>query len=194
MADSDFLKCLNKKLGGRSLYLVGMMGSGKSKTGPVLAKKLSYAFVDSDDVIEKYAKKSIPEIFKDEGESTFRDIEKYVLTAISQRHSLVVATGGGVVLSSENWGVLHQGIVIWINTERQTIFDRLKVASVKRPLLDHSDFESDFDQIFTQRRNLYMQADIQIDVIDQTPEEVSTLILNKISSVIQDPVEQQTIE
>ena len=189
MADSDFLKCLNKKLGGRSLYLVGMMGSGKSKTGPALAEKLSYAFVDSDNVIEEYAKKSITEIFKDDGESTFREIEKHVLTAISQRHSLVVATGGGVVLSSENWGVLHQGIVIWINTSRQTILKRLKLSSTKRPLLKMTNLERYFDEIFTERRKLYEQADITIDVIDQTPEEVSRLILNSISAVIQDSFE-----
>ena len=103
---------LKQTLAGRSLYLVGMMGSGKTSTGRPLAERLGYGFVDADAVIEEAAGCSIPQIFDSDGETGFRDIETHVLSAISQRHSLVVATGGGIVTRPENWGMLHQGIVI----------------------------------------------------------------------------------
>ena len=100
-----------QRLSGRNLFLVVMMGCGKSRTGPHLAENLGYSFVDLDLVIEKVAKKSIFKIFEEEGEKEFRDIEAMVLQAVGERYSLVVATGGGVVTRSENWGVLHQGLV-----------------------------------------------------------------------------------
>ena len=117
----DTTSALRKSLCGRNLYLVGMMGSGKSCTGPYLAKELSYSFVDSDKVIEEVCGLSIPEIFKRDGEEAFRNVESKVLNAIGQRHSLVVATGGGLVTRSENWGILHQGIVIWINRNHSRV-------------------------------------------------------------------------
>ena len=97
MADQSTQKNLKEKLGGRNIFLIGMMGSGKSHTGPDLARLINYAFVDTDDVIEKASKQTIAEIFEKEGEKVFRDLEKQVLKEISQHHSLVVATGGGLV-------------------------------------------------------------------------------------------------
>ena len=91
-------------LRGRNLYLVGMMGSGKSQTGLPLAKELGYGFVDMDSVIEQLTKVSIARIFEEEGEEGFRTIESQVLKEVGIRHSLVVATGGGVVTFPENWG------------------------------------------------------------------------------------------
>ena len=78
MADQLTQKTLKEKLGGRNIFLIGMMGSGKSQTGPDLAKMIDYAFVDTDDVIEKAAKKSIADIFEKDGEIVFRDLEKQV--------------------------------------------------------------------------------------------------------------------
>ena len=94
---TDPILSLKERLSGRSIYLIGMMGSGKTSTGRPLAKRLGYGFVDADAVIEQVAGCTIPEIFERDGEAGFRSIESQVLNAISQRHSLVVATGGGVV-------------------------------------------------------------------------------------------------
>jgi len=101
---------LRSRLGGRNLYLVGMMGSGKSSSGRPLAQQLGYGFADADPVIEQAAGCTIAEIFERDGEAGFRALESQVLQAIGQRHSLVVATGGGVITKPENWGVLHQGL------------------------------------------------------------------------------------
>ena len=86
---------LKQILGGRNLYLIGMMGSGKSITGPCLAQNIDYGFVDSDEVIEKVAHQSIEKIFQEDGEKSFRDIETKVLKEIGKHYSLVVSTGGG---------------------------------------------------------------------------------------------------
>ena len=173
---------LNKNLGGTNVYLVGMMGSGKSKTGPYLAKSLGYRFVDQDDVIEQVAKLSIAEIFQDEGESSFREIETQVLKEIGQRHSLVVATGGGVVTCIENWGILHQGIVIWINPIRERLIERLKGDSDKRPLLEKENLIASLDKLMKDRHRYYDESDLKIFVDQETPEEVAQLILQALKS------------
>ena len=136
---SDPISSLKQRLGGRSLYLVGMMGSGKTSTGRPLAERLGYGFVDADAVIKQAAGCSIPEIFERDGEAGFRALESQVLTAISQRQSLVVATGGGVVTQQENWGLLHSGIVIWLDVVPGQLMQRLKADSTVRPLLQTED-------------------------------------------------------
>ena len=143
---------LRQRLGGRSLYLVGMMGCGKSSTGRPLAERLGYGFVDVDAVIEQVAGSSISEIFAREGEDSFRDLETQVLRSISERHSLVVATGGGIVTRSENWGMMHQGIVIWLDVERDQLLLRLQSDSTRRPLLQVNDPGEAVDAILGQRR------------------------------------------
>ncbi len=197
MNNSDHAHPLKQRLGGRNLYLIGMMGCGKSLTGPSLAKKLSYGFVDTDAVIEQACQRSIMQIFEEESENSFRDIETKVLKEIGRRHSLVVATGGGVVTRSENWGVLHQGIVIWIDPGRNQLIERLHSDQNKRPLLMNSDPLASFDALLIAREPLYMEADLRVLVNEETPEEVAMKILVGLPAIIHDPkgsTSQQTIE
>ena len=175
---------LKQILGGRNLYLIGMMGSGKTLTGPLLAQQIDYGFVDSDEVIEKVTHKSIDAIFKEDGEKSFRDIETQVLKEIGQRYSLVVATGGGVVIRTENWGVLHQGIIIWIDPGRDRLLSRLQLDSSKRPLLLSEDPISAFDDLNNQREHLYMEADLRISVQDESPQDIARKIFTKLPSII----------
>lgn len=182
---------LRQRLGGRSLYLVGMMGSGKSSTGRPLAEKLGYGFVDSDSVIEQLAGCSIPEIFQRDGEAGFRDLETQVLSAISERHSLVVATGGGVVTRSENWGVMHQGIVIWLDVEREQLLKRLEADSTPRPLLQEADPAQALDRILNARRPQYSEADLTVVIAEETPDVVADGILQLLPNLIQDPPKQR---
>ena len=140
---TDPILSLKERLSGRSIYLIGMMGSGKTSTGRPLAKRLGYGFVDADAVIEQVAGCTIPEIFERDGEAGFRSIESQVLNAISQRHSLVVATGGGVVTKPENWGQLHSGIVVWLDVNRAQLHrTRLQDDSTQRPLLQQPNPEA----------------------------------------------------
>ncbi|MAB54593.1 MAG: shikimate kinase [Synechococcus sp. CPC35] len=178
---------LKQRLGGRSLYLVGMMGSGKTSTGRPLAKQLGYGFVDADAVIEQAAGCSIAEIFENDGEASFRTLERQVLSAISQRHSLVVATGGGVVTQQENWGVLHSGVVIWLDVMREQLLKRLRADSNHRPLLDQPDPEAAVDALLEARRPLYAEADLTVVIEDETPEQVADGILQLLPQLLKDP-------
>ncbi len=178
---------LINSLGGRIIFLVGMMGSGKSKTGPTLAKALNYSFVDQDDLIERVAKMSIAEIFAKEGETNFRDLETQVLKEIGKRHSLVVATGGGIVLKPENWGVLHQGIVVWIHPSRQQLLTRLELDQTVRPLIKKSNLLSSIDQLIKDRKEYYEQSDLHIKVENETPLEVALEIIQQLPNIINNP-------
>ena len=190
MADSTLT--LNQRLGGRSLYLVGMMGSGKTSTGRPLAERLGYGFVDADAVIEQAAGCSIPEIFEHDGESCFRGLESQVLSAISQRHSLVVATGGGVVTQPENWGLLHSGIVIWLDVVPDQLLQRLNADSNVRPLLQTADPEAALNTLLNERRPLYSEADLTVVINDETPEAVADGILQLLPSLLKDPTQRRT--
>ncbi len=124
-----------KVIKGRSIFLIGMMGCGKSKTGLKLAELLKYKYIDLDSLIEKLAKKSINQIFNDEGEDNFRELETNCLKETIKIPSLVISTGGGIVTKSENWGILRQGIIAWIDLEKDIALERLKNEIEKRPLL-----------------------------------------------------------
>ena len=190
MADST--PTLKQRLGGRSLYLVGMMGSGKTSTGRPLAERLGYGFVDADAVIEQAAGCSIPEIFERDGEAGFRSLESQVLSAISQRHSLVVATGGGVVTQPENWGMLHSGIVIWLDVVPDQLLQRLNADSTVRPLLQTADPEAALNALLNERRPLYAEADLTVVINDETPEAVADGILQLVPSLLKDPTQRRT--
>nr|WP_115095384.1 shikimate kinase [Synechococcus sp. UW106] len=190
MADST--PTLKQRLSGRSLYLVGMMGSGKTSTGRPLAERLGYGFVDADAVIEQAAGCSIPEIFERDGEAGFRSLESKVLNAISQRHSLVVATGGGVVTQPENWGVLHSGIVIWLDVVPDQLMQRLKTDSTVRPLLQTADPEADLKALLNKRQPLYAEADLTVVINDETPDAVADGILQLLPSLLKDPTQRRT--
>ena len=188
----DSTPTLKQRLGGRSLYLVGMMGSGKTSTGRPLAERLGYGFVDADAVIEQAAGCSIPEIFERDGEAGFRSLESQVLSAISQRHSLVVATGGGVVTQPENWGMLHSGIVIWLDVMPDQLLQRLNADSTVRPLLQTADPEAALNALLNERRPLYAEADLTVVINDETPEAVADGILQLVPSLLKDPTQRRT--
>jgi len=190
MAVQSTPKTLKEKLGGRNIFLIGMMGSGKSQTGPVLAKMINYAFVDTDDVIEKASKQSISSIFEKDGEKVFRDVEKKVLKEISQHHSLVIATGGGLVTLPENWGILHQGIVIWLDLDLKRSIKRLESDQKRRPLLLGDNLAENFSQIYESRKPIYLESDLRIEVEDQSPYEVATMIAKRLPSILIDPETQ----
>ena len=188
---AETIPSLRQRLGGRSLYLIGMMGSGKSSTGRPLAERLGYGFVDVDAVIEQVAGSSISEIFAREGEDSFRDLETQVLRSISERHSLVVATGGGIVTRSENWGMMHQGIVIWLDVERDQLLLRLQRDSTRRPLLQVNDPGEAVDSILGQRRPLYNEADLTVVIGTETADVVANGVLQLLPELIKDPPKQR---
>ena len=186
----DSTPTLKQRLGGRSVYLIGMMGSGKTSTGRPLAERLGYGFVDADAVIEQAAGCSIAEMFQRDGEPEFRALEKQVLNSISQRHSLVVATGGGVVTQRENWGLLHSGIVIWLDVVQEQLLKRLQTDKTVRPLLQTADPEAALNKLLAERQALYAEADLTVVIDDEAPEAIADGIVQLLPGLLKDPTQR----
>ena len=177
---------LRQRLEGLNLYLVGMMGSGKSTAGRHLAELLGYRFLDADQSIEQVAGRTIPAIFASEGEAGFRDLEAAVLNQIASWHSLVVATGGGVVTRPENWGQLRQGVVIWLDAPDALLLERLSADPTPRPLLQSDDPAARLAALMAERRPLYAQADLHILQDGRSPEQVAAQILEALPSILKE--------
>ena len=139
----------------KNLYLIGMMGAGKSALGLRLAKQTYRRFVDVDAVVAETAGRSVEEIFRREGEAGFRRREAAALKKISRRRGQIVACGGGIVESSENITLLRKsGIVVWLKRDLARSLAHPRVA--RRPLL-----RRDPDAIFKlmeKREPLYKKA------------------------------------
>jgi len=173
------------RLKGVNLYLIGMMGVGKTTIGQRLATALGYQFFDTDQVVEQVTAHTIPQIFAQQGESGFRDLEAEVLAQISPFPRLVVATGGGIVLRPLNWSYLHHGVVIWLDAPVEVLLERLRQEADQRPLLATADLEATLRQLLEQRRPLYGQADVHVqlsrqDTLDQTVERIWTLVQRRL--------------
>ena len=175
--EKSIIEKTNKIIKGRSIYLIGMMASGKSKTGPVLAELLRYKYIDLDKLIENIAKKTINEMFLEDGEKAFRELETNCLKETINLPSLIVSTGGGIISKPENWGVLRQGIIIWIDTKQEIALERLKKDIENRPLLQGKDLSDLYNQIFQSRKNLYSQADLRVEVNKEDVKEVAKQII-----------------
>jgi shikimate kinase len=173
-------------LQGLNIYLIGMMGAGKSTIGRLLAERLEYKFIDTDSSIEKIASQSITEIFKTAGEVEFRQLETQVLAEISAYTRLVVSTGGGIAIKLENWNHLQQGLVIWLDTSVDVLAKRLK-DDTTRPILTTAPGELPVKlaQILAERHDRYAAADLQIPITSHIPpNEVVDRILLAIPTVL----------
>ncbi len=157
-------------LQGLNIYLIGMMGAGKSTIGKLLAERLEYKFIDTDTSIEKIARQSVTEIFQTTGEAEFRQLETQVLAEISAYTRLIVATGGGIAIKLENWNHLQQGLVIWLDTSVDVLAERLKDDHT-RPILntDPSELQAKLAQIAAERCDRYAAADLQISITSPVP-------------------------
>lgn len=173
MSDSSSIDLLR----GANLYLIGMMGAGKSSIGQIMAERMGYRFFDTDTLIEQATHQTIPQIFAALGEGEFRTIERQVLSQLSPYTRLVIATGGGIVLNQENWWHLRQGVVVWIDVPIRELVNRLQ-GDENRPLLQRADWQQHVETLMGDRRPRYAQADIHLTVTPgETPEEVCDRLL-----------------
>jgi shikimate kinase len=146
------------------VILIGMMGSGKSTVGRRLAELLEVEFRDTDRILEHTLGRPIPKWFQIYGEAAFRDHETNVLKSLEPDDS-VLATGGGIVLRSENWDEFKRlGRTVFLDVRPDVLKQRLTVTKRKRPLLEAPDWEDRFDQICATRWPLYSQADLCFEV------------------------------
>lgn len=181
----DLIITMENLLQGVNVFLIGMMGSGKTTVGKKLAQRLNYRFFDSDVLVERVTKQSITDIFATQGEETFRDLESQVLSELSSCTKSVIATGGGIVLKPINWSYLHHGLIVWLDAPVSVLSKRL-AKNKTRPLLQETDLGLKLQSLLEERRSLYAQSDLQI-IIDehQTSEDVVEQILELVPTVIQ---------
>jgi shikimate kinase len=175
---------LAKRLKGIDIYLIGMMGVGKSTIGKLLQSRLGYGFCDTDTVIEQVAKKKIADIFKDDGESQFRELETQVLEQVCAYTHLVIATGGGIVEKSLNWSYLHYGLTIWLDAPLEVILSRVgDDRDCAGAQLRDRPLASQIETRLQKRQPLYAQADLKIDATD-TPEAIVNSIMTQIPHIL----------
>src|SRR5574338_85316 len=118
-----------------SVYLVGMMGAGKSTVGRLLARRLKLRFLDCDDEIERRCGVKIPVIFEIEGEAGFRARESAVIGELTQMRGIALATGGGVIGAAENRRLLAaSGTVVYLHAQPEDLYERVR-HDRNRPLL-----------------------------------------------------------
>ncbi len=175
-------------LDGVNLYLVGMMGAGKTTVGHLLAQQLGYRFLDTDSLISQAAGKSISEIFATEGEEAFRELETKILSEVSSYKKLTIATGGGIVIRPFNWSYLQHGIVVWLDAPVEVLYSRLQ-GDQTRPLLQDGNPLAKLQELLEERKPLYANADVHININSKdTPEEVTMLVLTEIKRVVKSKV------
>ena len=180
----NFQNPVKEQLQGVNLFLIGMMGSGKSTVGPLLAEQLGYRFFDSDVLIERVADQAIADIFAQHGEEAFRDLETEVLAHLAAQTRSVIATGGGIVLRRQNWSYLHHGIVIWLDGSADLLQARLQ-EDVSRPLLQGENLAERLQSLLAQRQDLYAHADLRFPLSPhQEPPAIAQEILAKIPPIL----------
>jgi len=160
------------------------MGAGKTAVGELLAKKLNLPFADLDDVIEKKTDLSIPLIFEKHGENYFRELEKDTLQRISQYPGNVIATGGGIILSTENRKTMkNTGITVYLKWHTEILYQRIKNCT-QRPLvegIEDSQLFQHVDKLLKARLPFYEKADIIIEGNEKTsPEEIVNILIQKL--------------
>ena len=165
----------------KNIYLIGLMGSGKTTLGKVLSKKLDKHFYDSDQVIEEKLGVNVPMIFEYEGEAGFREREKDILKELVSKQNIVLATGGGIILSESNRDLLAKnGIVIYLKSNQKDLVLRMKNDKT-RPLLKNGNVELIIKKLCQEREPLYEQiADFEITTKNKRIHEVVNEIIRTI--------------
>ncbi|MGC9504066.1 shikimate kinase [Baaleninema sp.] len=180
---------MNDILQGLNIYLVGMMGAGKTTVGQHLAHRLGYRFLDTDAIIEQATGTTINEIFAQDGEPTFRDIEHQVLAQVAAYQHSVVSTGGGIVTQQKNWSYLKYGLVVWLDVPPKTLFDRLQDDS-SRPLLKEADPLAKLQRLLDERRSKYEQADLHLSIGgNESSDRIVDRLLTAIPTILKPPTE-----
>jgi shikimate kinase len=165
----------------KNLFLIGFMGAGKTTVGKLLADNLAWCFIDLDQVIEQHSGRTIPEIFADQGESVFRDMESQALAEVSTKAHAVVATGGGVVGREKNRHLMRDtGIVVFLDVPWKQLLERIGEGQ-GRPLAEGEDAVQRLTSLYEQRLPLYRTADLVIDCSRQSPEDLAEGIISRLN-------------
>ena len=167
--------------GGANIFLVGMMGAGKTTVGRLLARRLKLRFLDSDREIESRCGVKIPVIFEIEGEAGFRARETSAVEALTRLDGIVLATGGGAVLSEQNRKCLAaRGTVVYLSAKPEDLFERVR-HDRNRPLLAGGDPLARLRELHVQRDPLYREvADIVLETGAQSVQVLARQLLDRL--------------
>lgn len=164
-----------------NIVLIGFMGSGKSTIAKALAKALDMKVVDMDYEIEREEGRSINDIFAEEGEAYFRDLETDFLERMQGKNNKILSTGGGVILREENVKLLkHIGTVVFLQADVEHIYNNVK-DSKNRPLLHVEDVQAEIRSRLEAREPYYLKA---ADVIIQTSRKSVRDIASEITVIL----------
>jgi len=168
----------------RNIYLIGMPGSGKSTIGRSLAKVLQISFVDADHALATRTGVAIATIFELEGEVGFRQREATLISELCEESGILVATGGGAILSPTNRELLHRtGVVVYLKAKLDDLWTRTKNDS-KRPLLRTNDPRSVLASLLETREPLYAEiADLVVETVGYP--KVSRLVNDIVDRLVQ---------
>jgi shikimate kinase len=173
---------IRRKLGTRSIVLVGLMGAGKSTVGRRLGQKLGLPFRDADHEIEAAAGMSIPDIFAIYGEPHFRDGERRVIARLLQEGPIVLATGGGAFMSPETRAQIAQsGLSIWLKADLDVLMRRVRKRG-NRPLLQTPDPEGTMRRLMEVRHPVYATADLMVESHEVPHDRVVAEIIKALSA------------
>jgi shikimate kinase len=157
----------------KNIVLVGFMGALKSVTSVILAEQMGMERVSTDDRIVEREGRSINDIFAQNGEAYFRDVESEITRTLSQEAGLVIDSGGGIVLRNGNMDALKKnGMIFYLKTSPEVIYDRVK-SETHRPLLKTPDPLAVIRNLLDQRASCYAQADYVIETDGKTAEAVA---------------------
>lgn len=160
--------------GATNIFLVGMMGAGKTTIGRALARRLAMEFADTDRILIERTGVPVATIFEIEGEEGFRKREATLVAELAARADLVVATGGGVVLDPGNRVVIRaNGIVVYLRARIEHLWERTR-RDASRPLLATPDPRGTLERLLREREPLYMEAAHL--VIDTGPQSAGSLV------------------
>ncbi len=172
---------------GSPIVLVGLMGSGKTTVGRLLAEQLGWPFYDSDDEIVRSAGKSISKIFEEEGEPAFRDLERMTIQGLLRHGACVIASGGGSISIPETAkSILENSLCLWIDAPVDVLVERTRGSD--RPLLKHGDPEDVLTMLKEKRSEAYAQAHIHVLDDGLDPEEMAQRILMQIREHVFDSI------
>ncbi len=179
-ADIIYKSLMMEVLGATNIILEGFMGSGKSTVSELISDKLELELIDTDEAIEEAEGRKISEIFEQDGEEAFRDMETELMEMVISEHmrETVISLGGGLPVREKNRELLKKvGKVVYLRTAPETVYDRLK-GDDTRPLLKSEDPLARIKELQDKRGKIYEEvADIIVDTDGKTPEEVANEII-----------------
>ena len=171
----------------KPIILVGMMGTGKTVIGKMLAKSLNRIFFDLDENIEKQYHMTIYDIFQQYGENKFREIEHEEIKKIDIKSNYIIATGGGAFTFERNYNILNQiGLTVWLNATQKTIVSRLKKNINNRPLLKNVEIDKYVSNLLLKRNPMYSKAHLSVISKNESKIEMTNRILIKIKNYLVD--------